>query len=92
MAFSNILTASYFRSNLYRSIREIVSNSDILKVTSKGGNVVIISEEEFNSMNETLHLMKSPKNAERMQQGIDSLERGEGKVLTMDELDILIDE
>jgi len=39
----------------------------------KQSSVVIISLEDYNSINETLYLMKSPKNAERLNQAVDDL-------------------
>ena len=91
MYISDILTASNFRSNIYNAIKDVVSKSRILKITSKGGNVVILSEDEYNAMKETFHLMKNPINASRLQEGIDSLNKGKSVTLTMEELDKLTD-
>jgi antitoxin YefM len=46
-------------------------------VTRQGkGNVVLISEEEFASMEETLHLLRNPANAQRLLRSIDSAQTG----------------
>lgn len=92
MYISDILTASNFRSNIYNAIKDVVSNSRILKITSKGGNVVILPEEEYNAMKETFHLMKNPVNASRLQEGMDSLNRGKSISKTIEELDELTDQ
>ncbi len=91
MYISDILTASNFRSNIYNAIKDVVSKSKVLKITSKGGNVVILPEDEYNAMKETFHLMKNPINASRLQEGINSLNKGKSVTLTMEELDKLTD-
>jgi antitoxin YefM len=39
---------------------------------------VLISLEDFASYEETAHLLKSPRNAERLQAAIEALDAGEG--------------
>jgi antitoxin YefM len=46
----------------------------------KGQDMVLMSKDEYNSIQETLHLMSSPKNAERLLLAIKSDKAGEGKV------------
>lgn len=90
MFISDILTVSNFRSNISNVIKEVISKSMALKITSKGGNVVILPEEEYNSMKETFHLMKNPVNASRLQEGIDSLNSGKAIKKTVEDIDGLI--
>lgn len=85
--FGNLLTASSLRSNLYNIIKDIVSTSKPIKVTSKGGNVVILSEDDYNSMQETFHLLKSPVNAMRLMESKAELEKGAGKILSPEDLE-----
>lgn len=47
---------------------------------------VLISEDEYNSLRETLYLMRSPANAARLAQGIAQLEAGESVEVSMDDL------
>jgi antitoxin YefM len=50
-----------------------------LTVTRQSGrSVVVISEEEYDSMMETLHLLKSPANAARLAVAIAELDAGQG--------------
>lgn len=42
----------------------VIGDNTPLKVKSKSGTVVILSEEDYNSMQETFYLLKSPKNAQ----------------------------
>ena len=39
----------------------------------------MISLEDYEAMEETTHLLRSPKNAKRLLESIDQLERGKGK-------------
>ena len=55
---------STFRSNIFNFIKMVIGDNTPMKVSSKGGNVVILSEEDYNAMQETFHLLKSPKNAQ----------------------------
>ena len=87
MFFNDILTASSFRSNLFNIIKDVIGGSKALKITSKAGNVVIIPEDEYSSMKETFHLMSSPANAIRINQGISDLESGNTITKTLEELD-----
>jgi len=68
------------RQNLSRYLDEAVDTNAPIVVTRQGGkgNVVLISESEFAGWQETVHLLSSPKNAERLLASIAELEQGEG--------------
>ncbi len=75
-----ITTYSKFRQNLKSFMDKVLTNRSPLYVTrSKGDDVVVISKAEYESMQETLYLLSSPKNAERLLRGIKEFERGGGK-------------
>lgn len=46
----------------------------------KGHDMVLISKNEYDSMQETFHLLSSPKNADRLLQAVKSDKDGKGKV------------
>jgi antitoxin YefM len=51
-----------------------------LLVTRRGRKpVIVLALEEYEGMEETLHLMRSPANARHLLSSIRALERGEGK-------------
>jgi antitoxin YefM len=60
------------RQNLSRYLDEAVQTSAPLVVTRQGGkgNVVMMSEAEFAGWQETVHLLSSPRNAERLLRGV----------------------
>jgi len=43
-------------------------------------SVVVVDKDEYESMMETLHLLGSPRNAERLRAAIAELDEGKGKV------------
>ena len=73
----NVLNYTEFRQNLTRSLNKVNENQEIIIVSrSKGKNVVVMSLEEYNSINETLHLIKSSANLARLDSAINEMEAG----------------
>ena len=73
------LTIAKFESNLIREldlISEDKVNQLIIKRPKDKGNIVLISEAEFNSMQETLYLLSSKKNREHLLESIQQLKDG----------------
>lgn len=70
------------RQNLARYLDEAVESRAPLVISRQNGkgNVVMLSEEEFASWQETVHLLSSPRNAERLMQSIRQLAAGQGEV------------
>jgi antitoxin YefM len=73
------LTISDTRANLKSVLDRVVADKAPIAIArSKGEGVVMISESEWASIEETLYLLQSPANAARLLEGIRSLEAGEG--------------
>jgi len=73
------LTIAKFESNLIREldlISEDKVNQLIIKRPKGKGNIVLISEAEFNSMHETLYLLSSKKNREHLSESLQQLKDG----------------
>ena len=68
------------RQNLSRYLDEAALTRAPLVVTRQGGkgNVVMISEEEFTGWQETVHLLSSPGNVERLLRGVRQFEADRG--------------
>ena len=66
------LTASEARSNLYRLIDEAVVSHEPLLITGKRSNAVLISEEDWMAMQETLHLLSVPGMRESIREGMET--------------------
>ena len=69
------------RQNLARYLDEAVESRAPILVTRQGGkgNVVLLSAEEFEAWRETVHLLSSPLNAERLIESIRELDAGKGQ-------------
>ena len=53
-------TATEARSKLYRLIDEAASSHEPIVITGKRGSAVLISEEDYENLLETLHLLSIP--------------------------------
>lgn len=68
------------RSNLASTMTSVCEDHDPVIVTRKSNEaVVIISLEDYEALNETAYLLKSPKNVKRLLASIEELESGKGK-------------
>lgn len=74
-----ITTYSNFRQNLKSFLDLVLSTRAPLFVSrSKGEDVVVISKSDYESIQETLYLLGSAKNAERLAKGIEEFHQGKG--------------
>ena len=48
------------RKNLFEYIDQAITYNDVINVNTKKGNAVIMSEEEYNGLMETLHIEAVP--------------------------------
>jgi len=74
------LIISDTRANLKAVLDRVVADKAPISIArAKGEGVVIISQSEWNSIEETLHLLQSPRNAERLLEAMRGLEAGKGE-------------
>ena len=64
-----ITNISVLRKDLFNSIDKVIEYNETITVNTKKGNAVIISEEEFNSMIETIYLVSQPGLLEKIKKG-----------------------
>lgn len=50
-----------FRNNVFEYINQAVEWGDVINVSTKNGNAVILSEEDYNGLMETLYLSTDNK-------------------------------
>jgi antitoxin YefM len=68
------------RQNLAKTMEKVCRDRNPVIVTRKAsGSVVIMSLEDYESLEETAHLLRSPENARRLMASIDQLEKGKGR-------------
>lgn len=64
------LTATQARSQLYRLIDDTAASHQPVTITGKRGNAVLISEEDWIAIQETLYLMSVPGMRESIKEGL----------------------
>jgi antitoxin YefM len=66
------------RQNMASYFDRVTADREPLVVTRQGnnGNLVVMAEEEFAGWQETVHLLSSPKNAERLMASIRQIKAG----------------
>ena len=65
-----ILNATEARSKLYGLIDETTNSHQPIVITGKRGNAVLISEDDWNAINETLYLLSVPGLRESLIEGM----------------------
>jgi antitoxin YefM len=75
----NSLSYTAARSNLAKTMDQVCNDHAPIAITRKGeGAVVMISMEDYQAMEETAYLLRSPKNARLLMESIAELEQGLG--------------
>ena len=77
---------SNIRANLKTYMDKTRDDYETIVITSKNGNVVMISEEEYNNMMENLFIMNNPAMRERLNHSIQQFANGETVLKTLEEL------
>lgn len=76
-----MIAANYteFRTDLKKFLDEVEDNNETLIVKrGTGKGTVVISLNEYNSIMETMHLLSSRSNSERLYESIQQLKEGKG--------------
>lgn len=60
---------SNFRKNLFTTIDGVIEFNEAVTISSKRGNAILVSEEEYNSMLETIYLTSQPGLVEKIKEG-----------------------
>jgi len=58
------------RSNLYKLIDEVIQSSEPIQIIGKRGNAILISEQDWRAIQETLYLLSIPGMRESIQEGL----------------------
>lgn len=68
------------RENLAATMDQVCNDRDPIVITRKRDqSVVLLSLEDYESLEETAYLLRAPANAKRLLAAIQSLEKGRGK-------------
>ena len=58
-----------FRKDIYELLEETVKYNEIINISTKNGNAVVLSEEDYNNLMETLYLTSVPGLKEKIIKG-----------------------
>jgi antitoxin YefM len=87
------VSASEARSRLFPLIQQVNDDHVPVRISSKGGDAVLMSAEDFDSWQETIYLLRSPANARRLMEAVARDRSGQSAVVkTMEELKALAGE
>ncbi len=64
--------ATNFRKNAFDYFEKAITLNDTVHVSTKSGNAVVISEEDYNALMESVYLMSSPKTAAEIKEGLNT--------------------
>ena len=74
------MTYTAARENLARTIERVCEDHDPVIITKRRDQaVVMISLEDYQSLDETAYLLRSPENAQRLRDSVEQLRAGAGK-------------
>jgi antitoxin YefM len=74
------ITYSAARANLASTMDRVCNDHEPLIITrNKEQSVVMLSLEDFKSLEETAYLLRSPANAKRLLAAVEALQAGKGK-------------
>lgn len=59
-----------FRKNIFGMLEQTIKYNEPINIRTKDGNAVIISEEDYNGLMETLYLCSIPNMRERIMEGL----------------------
>ena len=76
-----IIKATDARSKLYRLIDEVASSHEPITITGKRANAILISEDDWRAIQETLYLLSIPGMGDSIRKGLKtSLEECSGEL------------
>ncbi len=58
-----------FRKDIYELLKQTIKFNEPVNVSTKDGNVVVLSEEDYNGLMETVYLLNIPNMKEKLIKG-----------------------
>lgn len=81
------ISASEARHRLFPLIERVNADHDPVRISSRSGDVVLMSAEDYDAWQETVYLLRSPANARRLMEAVARDRAGAPSIAkTMDEL------
>lgn len=61
-----------FRKNIFNILEQTIKHNESVNVSTKDGNAVILSEEDYNTLMETVYLSSIPSQREKIIEGLNT--------------------
>lgn len=61
-----------FRKNVFDYLNRAIEWGEVINVSTKDGNAVVMSEEDYNALMETLYLSSVPGMTEKIREGLNT--------------------
>ena len=71
------VTVTEARRNLFPLIQQVTEDHAPVEITSRHGDAVLISREEYDALEETAHLLRVPANAEHLLESLRQARAGQ---------------
>lgn len=65
------INVTNFRKNLFAMLEQTIRYNEPINISTRSGNAVVLSEEEYNGMLETLQLLTNPAMKKKLLEGRD---------------------
>jgi antitoxin YefM len=69
------MTASEARKNLFPLIEQVNNDRKPVEITSKRGDAVLMSRADYDALEETAFLLRTPANARRLLESLDQAQK-----------------
>jgi antitoxin YefM len=64
------ISASEARQRLFPLLQQVNTDHQPVRITSKAGDAVLMSADDYDSWQETVYLLRSPENARRLMEAV----------------------
>jgi len=64
------ISASEARQRLFPLLQQVNADHEPVRITSKSGDAVLMSADDYDSWQETVYLLRSPENARRLMEAV----------------------
>ena len=64
------ISASEARQRLFPLLAQVNTDHEPVRITSKAGDAVLMSADDYDSWQETVYLLRSPENAKRLMEAV----------------------
>jgi antitoxin YefM len=71
------ITASEARKNLFPLIEQVNDDRTPVEIMSRRGNAVLMSRDDYDALEETAHLLRSPANARHLLESLVQAREGQ---------------